>query len=242
MAWLKKDIDNEEIVEDELAKEDKAESTQLLSNEDKDRYYMEQENDVQRELVSTIRQIDTLYKDGVLQYKESIYQYNIEIEKLKSNIENESKKSEQKEYDLLMIENEITYEAKLVDKQNSKFIEKVKSIDELKHDYKNVMEKQVYEEVLARKERELFDMLDDLEELELSLLNKELIRLNKVERLDPLRTKIYDLKVELRDLELKKNYLENTGLGKVSIPQLEHNINHTLEDRKIVDTIIMDEK
>jgi len=241
-------LDTEFLEEDVLAdnmieKENSLTKHNALTQQNlQDMFMQAKENEVQLEVATKVKEIDRLYLEGVSKYSENIYLYNIEIDKVKTKISMQNKKIEKESQIVLLLDNEIKYESNLIDKYNNKFIEKVKSLDELRNEYSSIMEKSVYTEIFSRKKREVLELLDEVEELELTLLNKELARINAVEKLEPEENIILDLKKVLEDLELKKGYLESTGLSNVTNISLEKKSLPSFKDRNIVDTVIMEEK
>jgi hypothetical protein len=189
------------------------------------------------QLVDKLNEIDRSYKRGVLEYKENIQSYIIEIEKLKSQIDLEREYSDKEEKNLLMLEHELVFESKAYDKLQVKFSQYINSIEELKNEYKDVLDEARYTVTLKRKEKELFELLDDIEVSELILLNKELERLNIVECLEPKQIQLKKLKIALKELEMEKAYFESIGLHKVSSVQLENKNFWKEEFTEVVDTV-----
>ncbi|CAA6814674.1 MAG: Unknown protein, partial [uncultured Sulfurovum sp.] len=126
------------------------------------------------------------------------------------------------------------------DKLQVKFSQFINSIEELKSEYKDVLDEVRYEVTLKRKEKELFEFLDEIEVSELTLLNKELERLNRLEFFEPKQMKVKKLKIELKELEMEKSYFESMGLHKVANVQLENKKFWESASIEVVDTIEID--
>ncbi|CAA6798752.1 MAG: Unknown protein [uncultured Sulfurovum sp.] len=218
-------------VDDTITKEsDKEVSTTLVPLSD---------NSLSMNVISAIKEIDKLYKQGVLHYSESIHRYNIEIEKLKNEIELENKKNEEEQRSLFAIESILDHECKLFEKLHDKFMQKVASLVELRDEYKDSLEESMYNEKLSRKHSELFDLVDEIEEKEMALLNQELEKINLSNIFRKKVKKLEDLTRSLKEVELEKNYFESTELQKLSYSSSEQLMLNS-ESEQIVDTVIMD--
>ena len=196
-----------------------------------------QKNGLNLQLIEKLTEIDRGYKQEVLEYKENIQAYNIEIEKLKNQIVNESESCEKEEKNLLMIEHELLFENKAYDKLQVKCSGFINSIEELQNDYKDILDEAQYASTLKRKEKELFECLDDIELFEISLLNKELERLNLLESLEPKQMQLKRVQIALKEIEMEKTYFESMGLHKISSIQLENKSISKEELPDVVDTV-----
>ena len=197
------------------------------------------ENSLSINVISAIKEIDKLYKQGVLHYSESIHRYNIEIEKLKNEIELENKKNEEEQRSLFAIESILDHECKLFEKLHDKLTQKVASFVELRDEYKDSLEESIYHEKLSRKNSELLMLVDEIEEKEMALLNQELEKINLSNVFRKKVKKLEDLTRSLKEVELEKNYFESTELQKLSYSNPEQLMLNS-EPEQIVDTIIMD--
>jgi len=198
-----------------------------------------QKTGLQLQFLEKLTQVDRRYTQGVFEYKENIQTYNIEIEKLNNQITLEREYCDKEEKNLLMIEHELLFENKIYDKLQVKFLGFINSIEELKNEYKDVLDEVRYEVTLKRKEKELFECLADIEASELTLLNKELERLNVLESVEPKQKKLKKITLELKELEMEKAYFESIGLHKVSSLQVENKSfwGEESSESEIVDTI-----
>jgi len=197
------------------------------------------ENKIKMDVVSTIKEIDTLYKKGVYKYTESIHRYNIEIEKLKCEIELENKKNMEEERTFFAVESILEHESKIFETLHHRFTQKLESIVELKEEYKESLDANIYNEKLSRKEREFFSLLAEIEEKEMSLLTQELEKVNLSNTLAKKLKKVEDLTRSLKELELEKGYFEATELQKLSYFSPEQP-SLLAESSQIVDTVIME--
>ena len=183
----------------------------------------------------SIMKTENYYKQGIIAYEEGIHRYVMEIEKLKNQINSQAKNNEKEKQALLVIESQITSEEKLLERLNEQFSQKVKSIEELKIEYRDMIDGAEYNKLLSRKKKELFEVLDEIEELEMTLLGKELERVNLLGKLEPRQRIIEEIEADLRELELEKEHFESTKLHQ--IPQLDTKQNNPDD---VVDTVIME--
>ena len=240
MSWLSKK-DSEEPVEDALASNEFGWNKDESDNTNHNMNLVEVEkNGFKLQLIHQLNEIDRRYKNGVLEYKENIQTYNIELEKLKNQIILEHEYCDKEEQKILIIEHELLFESKIYDKLQVKFLGHINLIEELKSEYKDVLDEVRYEVTLKRKEKELITFLDDIEVSELTLLKKELERLNILEYFEPRQMQLKKMKIALKELEMKKSYFESMGLHKVSDVQLENKDFWKNKSKEVVDTIEID--
>jgi len=169
----------------------------------------------QRVSIHAIREIENHYREGIIAYAEGLSRYVLEISKLKANISTETKLIEKDEERLLILERNVGYDEKLLQKYNDDFSQKIHSIQELDREYKDMLDTQEYKKLEIRKKHELQKSLDEIEELEMVLLQHELERLNLFIKLEPKRRLIRDLKSELTELKLDKEHFESTKLYQI---------------------------
>jgi len=77
---------------------------------------------------------------------------------------------------------------------------------------------------------------DEIELAEISLLKKELERLNFLESFEPKQLELKRLKRALKELEMEKNHFESMGLHRVSTLQLDKSVGSKASS-EIVDTV-----
>lgn len=174
-------------------------------------------NDVEpRDSLLAAREIENHYRDGIIAYVEGISRYSLETSKLKANISTEKKLIEKDEATLIVFERKVSYDEKLLQKYNDSFSQKIHSIQELNREYKEILEDAEYLKLDKRKQHELQELLDEIEELEMTLLHRELERTNILLKLEPKRRLIRELESELTELNLDKEYFAFTKLQQIS--------------------------
>jgi len=174
-------------------------------------------NDVEpRDSLLVAREIENHYRDGIIAYVEGISRYSLETSKLKANISTEKKLIEKDEATLIVFERKVSYDEKLLQKYNDSFSQKIHSMQELNREYKEILEDGEYLKLDKRKQHELQELLDEIEELEMTLLHRELERTNILLKLEPKRRLIRELESELIELNLDKEYFASTKLQQIS--------------------------
>jgi len=202
----------------------------------------EESNEAYRAL-KIISQINNLYTKGVVDYQNTISNYNIEIYKLKNKIELKTKEIAKEKEHLTTIENELFYESKTFDTLDYDFEQKINSIKDLKFEYKSIMSSDKYDEVLKRKHRELDEILDKIEDKERLLLNKELERLNlEEEELKPKQDVIEVLNSSLYDMENEKKHFEFLGLNKTLNPNTDGKNTLYMQEMKLIEENVIDNR
>ncbi len=179
-----------------------------------------------------------LYLKGLSVYAEKIKEYTLKIEKLKNQINYYAKQNEDLEQQLQEIENEISFDDKLLERLNNNLLVKIESRVLLKDELENIEDKS-YVRIFERIKEELLVMIDEIETLEIAVLKKELTRLNMVSKLEPKKFKIEELKGYLKEIELEKEHYEHTKI--YQIPQLgltEIQIEES-EEENVIDTKIV---
>lgn len=175
---------------------------------------------IEQNLTLLAQKIDNSYKEGIQHYTEALTQFNLEIKALKNQIETLDNANKQEEEKLKILEKEIDYEERFLQKLNENFTQKVNSIDELKTQYSHLIQNDEYNTILQKKINELQLALDEIEELEITLLQQELERVNLLILLNPKQQKILELKENLNKLELEQEYYALNKLHQ--LPQLAH--------------------
>jgi len=139
------------------------------------------------------QELEAFYHASTKSYQEEIQSFNQQIGELKDEISLLKRKNALEEEELHRVELKLKEEMGVLEQLNQEFNEKIRSIEELKHEYKEVMDEKVHHLLFARKKRELLEVVDKMEELELSILNRELRRINLFEKVEPKRISVIEL-------------------------------------------------
>ena len=186
--------------------------------------------------VLSLHELENNYKNNALTYAKNIQDFSLQIEQCKSQIAQVMQDKEEEEMQVIFVKNELHHYEKLLQRLNESFSIEVKSMEELQSEYKEAVEKQDYEVIYTKKKEHLKNILDDIEEEENILLQKELERLNILLYLEPKRTRLKNLESQLHTLELNKQHYEATLLQQLT------QINPIEDIKEIVEAVIMDDK
>lgn len=188
-----------------------------------------QTNNSKDNLTLLAQKVDNTYREGLSIYTETIANYTLEIEEIKNQIKLEKELKEPTEIELREIQKEKEHEARFLQKLNESFTQKVHSMDELKTQYIDLMDENSSSKIVKQKENELKLALDEIEEVELTLLQQELECINILTLLAPKQQSILQLEEKLKKLELKKEYYSLKNLQQLPQLALESNEEITTE-------------
>jgi len=185
---------------------------------------------------SIIAEIDNYYRQGTLAYAEGLSRYKVEIAKLINSIEKAVNEKHKEEKSLLEAEQELAIDVRMLERLQDDFMQKLHSIEELKTEYKDVLDEAEYIKLLTGKKIELYKVQDSIEELELTHLSHELERINNLEILEPKRREIDSLKESLKELELEKEHFASTKIHQ--LPEF----GFANDENDVVDTDIVEKE
>ena len=220
-------LDNEDRVEKVLNEENSFQSNMV------EKKYTELENENGKISINLFQEILEEYQNGVIEYKEGIRKQSREIKRLRDEIESLKEDISKEERLILKAETQQEFENKDYEALNHLFTQLINSIEELRSNYKEVIDEQKYDSIYKSKKRELTLLLDKIEIRELSLLKSELQRLNMVGLLEPKLKQLNALKATLQEIEVEKEHFEIS-----MIPQ------HLPRSKKksdfVVDTVVLE--
>ena len=162
-----------------------------------------------------IAEVQQHFLKGSIAYTEGIHRFNIEIKKLQNSIEWIEKTNQNDEEALLALESEISYDEKVLSRLNDRFMLKIKSLEELKSEYKEIVSDDDYATMYHRKKEAVSEILDEIETFERTLYSRELQRINLLKKLAPIRQELKNYKHNLKNLLLEKGHFESTQIHQV---------------------------
>ena len=157
-------------------------------------------------LVSTILEIDRQYQEQISNFFTQLHTINSDIIALEKEIELIEDTNKDREKELETLKNTINSELLYLEKLNEKLISKVnvaiemQKLNNFTQNYKDTLD----------------EISEDIREVEIDILQKELQKENLQLKLMPSWQKITDLKNEINKLTTKKRYIESLGLQKKS--------------------------
>ena len=183
------------------------------------------------------QELEAFFHASTKSYQEEIQSFNQQIGLLKDEISLLKKKNSLEEEELYRVTLKLKEEIGSLEQFNQEFNEKIRSIEELKHEYKEMMDERVHKILFGRKKREILEIVDKIEELELTILNSELRRINLFENVEPKQVAIMELEKNLKELKLKKEHFELTGLEKKSFIRDTNSMLQEVVETEIMETI-----
>jgi chromosome segregation ATPase len=153
---------------------------------------------------NALRELEAHYVNNAQVYAEELGRYTLEIKKLTSQIE-ALIPQEQKNITLLRpIEDEIYYQQRQLEKLNEVFAQHILHLEALDNHHE-------------KHKKELFHLLDEIEEHETTVLEKELQRLNLLSILEPIQRQISQLRTQRKECMLKKEQYETTKISQIAM-------------------------
>ncbi len=199
-----------------------------------------QENENRSQLPTVVSDAEnSTYKYATLAYAEALSSFSSRIESLKLKIETLKVSMEHEERLYAGVEKEVEFEQIMLERLSDRFCTKAESIVELESEYKASLDQAEYKKILNRKKRELIEIQSEIDGIEDLLLQKELERLNMLEKLEPKRDRLADLKSRLKELEIEKQHFENTKIDHMAQIAKIATIKHQSSDSKPIDTEVV---
>jgi len=171
-----------------------------------------------------------------LDYANRLKEYGIKISKIKNNIKIQSQKVQEYINKLEDIQKDIEYETRLLKRLNETFLKKAEMVEEFRLEFKRSVDSEEFDKVYKRKLQDMVLLIDEIEELEHTLLEKELTRLNTISEMEPHKQVLESMEQELLSLELEKDKHESLQVHNLS--SIEPKKLESLDDSVLdVDTI-----
>ncbi len=165
-----------------------------------------------RHVSMVVREVENRYREGILAYIDVLAQYEEEIGGFQQKLSEAKAAAAPEEAKLTMLAEEIRIEERMLERLNSEFLQKLTDYEAFEHEYSPLMEEENAGVLKRSKRGEIERLKDEIEEGESKLLTLELERLNQIEKLEPIRSKIGNIEHALAEFERKKRYFETTHL------------------------------
>lgn len=192
------------------------------------------------QVTMALSNIDRHYQKEINAYAEELQQQILETEKIKNSISTLQKSIEEEETVYENLKYDIHYEMRLLERLNERFIQDAKLLGALQ----SFTVPDEHASHFSEKKATLQYQLDEILETERSLLQKELERQNRLQKLEPVRKEIETLRYKLKEIELEKHFLETTKIHQISqLRQIQQTDSQQKDDNEnnIVDTEIESE-
>jgi len=182
--------------------------------------------------VLAMAEVKNSLNKATLDYASKVKEYEIEITKLKETITIHRDKMHIYSDKFDNISKDIEYETRLLKRLNETFTKKADIVEEFKVEFEDKLDKKEYDKLRQRKLKDIVLLTDEIEEVEQTLLERELDRLNILSDLEPYQRTLDELNRQLLNLQLEKEYYESIQVHNIS------NIN--LVSAKIDDIVDLD--
>jgi chromosome segregation ATPase len=176
------------------------------------------------------------YQENIAAFAETMHELSMRIDECKSDIEKLKREIAPHETELERFHADVAAQTALLENLNERYIRKCSVLEE----FEKELARSKNTEALALQHRydELEELLEEIEALEITLLQKELERQNIILRIEPQRQRIIALENEIGKLEAQKRYIESAKLHDL-MPKLGTSTaqNDTVDnDEEIIDT------
>jgi chromosome segregation ATPase len=158
---------------------------------------------------------------ATIEYVKDIKSLNIKIATTKDDIQKQQTKCKQIKDELANVTKDIEYSKRLLQRLNENFFKKAEIIDEFGVELESSLNSEEFRKIYKRKLKDLILLIDEIEEVEQTLLENELDRLNILSKLEPYENDLEELQKYLLKIELEKEFVESTKLH--DIPKLNSN-------------------
>ena len=162
--------------------------------------------------VMAIADIKESLNSATQEYAKDIKSFNIKISTIKDDILKQQSKCDEIQRELDSIIKDMEYSKRLLQRLNDNFFKKAEMIDEFSVEFEHSLDAKEFDKILQRKLKDLIHLTDEIEEVEQTLLEAELDRLNTISKLQPFQAQLEELKRYLLKVELEKEYIESTKL------------------------------
>jgi hypothetical protein len=168
--------------------------------------------DVAYQMTMALSNLNGHYKKEIHSYVEELQQYIFTIEKYKNEILLQKKSLKPQEDIFEALKHDISYDLRILERSNNKFLEDSKLLIELK----SFLGDDNHKERFLEKQNTLQHLLVEIKEIEKTLLIKELEKQNILLKMKPLLKKIEILESDLNKVVLEKNFMESTKIHQIS--------------------------
>ncbi len=175
-----------------------------MSENSKDVVSVEANSSSSYNLATALIEIDKKYQEQIYNFMTQLHNLNSEIDNFKNEIKTIQESIETEEQELQELNTQIKAELLHLEKLNETFLKKASiALEVEKLDVSNSVYKDMIEE-----------LDEEIRELEIDILQKELQKENLQLKIMPSLQKIAELKSKIKELEAQKRYIESLGVQK----------------------------
>ena len=160
--------------------------------------------------------LDSKYKENVANYAQELHNCTHQIETARISLDLLFKEKEPHDTALTVVEKEIDYEVRMLERLSEQWVQKTVVLSELEIEMKQ-LEHLPEHDVMFHNRREELKRVDlEIGDFELALLNHELEKQNILLKIEPIDQKIRAVQKSMRELESKKRFIESSYLHRIT--------------------------
>jgi chromosome segregation ATPase len=186
-------------------------STEVLSADENREHQAAQ---TAAQVVMALGALDSRYKENIADYAKELHGYTHKIENATIELKHLYEQKAPHTHTLERLEKEVEYGLRMLEHFTEQWLRKTAVASELEREMNRL--DSTDSGVLENRKEDLRQLLEEIEELELSLLKNELERQNTVLRIEPIDQKIRALEKKIQELEAQKRYMESAHLHQIS--------------------------
>jgi len=159
---------------------------------------------VTAQVAMALSALDNRYKENIADYAQELHSCTHKIEMARIDLEMLQKQKEPHDNTLLLVEKELEYALRLLERLTEQWVRKTAVVSELETELENLGHSEESGSVLQSRRTELESLQTEIEDLELTLLNHELEKQNLLLKIEPAERRMAALEQSIRELESKK--------------------------------------
>jgi chromosome segregation ATPase len=171
---------------------------------------------VTAQVAMALSALDSRYKENIADYAQELHSCTHKIEMARIDLEMLQKQKVPHDDTLLLVEKELEYALRLLERLTEQWIRKTAVVSELETELEKLGHSEESDSVLQSRRTELESLQMEIEDLELTLLNHELEKQNLLLKIEPIERKIDLLTQKIRELESQKHYIESAHLHRIT--------------------------
>ena len=171
---------------------------------------------VTAQVAMALSALDNRYKENIADYAQELHSCTHKIEMARIDLEMLQKQKEPHDNTLLLVEKELEYALRLLERLTEQWVRKTAVVSELETELENLGHSEESDSVLQSRRTELESLQTEIEDLELTLLNHELEKQNLLLKIEPAERRMAALEQSIRELESKKRYIESSYLHRIT--------------------------
>ena len=178
--------------------------------------------------------LDSRYKENIAAYAEELHECTHKIEVARIELEQLKREKEPYLSQLNDAEKEVGHEMHLLEHLNEQWIQKAFVLSELENELKHLSySPQEGDTMIQSRYRETERLHQEIEDLEITILKRELDKQNLLLKIEPIDRKINLLLQKIQELQSRKHYIESSYLHQITqVAPAQRYLSSTASDNK----------